>query len=148
MDCMKRCSKCGEVKALDAFHRSKTGTAGRHAYCKECSSGYSRARNPEVYQRNREAVILRSLGWQRQNPERYRQRLKAWQEANRDKVMEAKRKDTKYRVDHLSDGYVAGCLGAPCSRLPKDLIELKREQLSLLRLSRQLKQELEKRNGN
>jgi hypothetical protein len=34
---MKTCSKCKITKTLVEFHRSKTGSQGRNAYCKICS---------------------------------------------------------------------------------------------------------------
>ena len=91
MDGMKRCSKCGEVKALEEFHRSKTGTHGRHAYCRACCKAYSARRNPEKYQAARDGVIRRAVEWQRANPERYRARLRKWQERNRPRLLHAKR---------------------------------------------------------
>lgn len=35
---MKSCTKCGNDKPLDDFHRSKTGVQGRRANCKSCQS--------------------------------------------------------------------------------------------------------------
>lgn len=32
----KKCTKCGEVKALDAYYAQKTGKHGRKAICKKC----------------------------------------------------------------------------------------------------------------
>src|SRR4051812_42621422 len=109
-DC-KRCSKCGETKALESFYRSKTGTHGRHAYCKACGIAYAKARHPTVYAEHRDRVIARAGDWQRENADRYKRRLSAWQDKNRVRLLEAKKLDTKRRVDELSGGYVAGCIG-------------------------------------
>jgi hypothetical protein len=38
---VKRCSMCGEVKPLDAFHRNRVRSDGRQTVCKECKSGYN-----------------------------------------------------------------------------------------------------------
>jgi 5-methylcytosine-specific restriction endonuclease McrA len=40
---LKRCSKCGEVKPLDAFSRDKKGQDGRCAHCKACNAAYRAA---------------------------------------------------------------------------------------------------------
>lgn len=149
---MKKCSRCKESKSLESFHRSKTGTFGRCAYCKECSSSYSRARFPEVYAITREATIARAVAWQKANPDRYRARLTRWQEENRDHLRAAKLANSKRYVDDLYPGYVASCIGMPVSLVPTDLMDAKREQLHLRRLANQLRQEIinqqEKANGN
>ena len=33
---MKKCSKCGEIKAFDNFHKSKITKDCLHAWCKDC----------------------------------------------------------------------------------------------------------------
>lgn len=38
----KECTKCGEKKTLDKFHRQKRGKYGRRADCAMCSSSYGR----------------------------------------------------------------------------------------------------------
>lgn len=40
----KRCTKCGQVKSLDKFHREKRSRDGHKAWCKVCSSASERAR--------------------------------------------------------------------------------------------------------
>lgn len=37
----KKCTKCGEVKPLSAFHRAKRGRGGRQAWCAICACAYS-----------------------------------------------------------------------------------------------------------
>lgn len=51
----KVCTKCGETKPLDDFHKSKTGTFERHAYCKVCLKAWTAARkgDPAVQERSR-----------------------------------------------------------------------------------------------
>jgi hypothetical protein len=56
----------------------------------------------------------------------------------RDLAAKAKRHN-KIAVNTLAPGYVAKCLGLPLSRTPAELLQLKREQLTLCRLARQLK---------
>src|SRR6187549_2678679 len=43
---MKRCSKCGEEKVLDEFHKKLTGSQGRQAYCKACRKETNAISNP------------------------------------------------------------------------------------------------------
>jgi phage gp36-like protein len=149
---MKTCSKCGETKVLDAFYRSKTGVSGRHSYCKACGIAYAKERWPTVYAKNKDQMLARAAEWQRANPDRYKKRLGEWVAKNREHVREAKKQSTKKGVDELIDGYVAGCIGLPLSQIPRNVLEMKREQLSLQRLTKQLKQELtnqlESKNGN
>ena len=38
----KPCTKCGETKPLDDFHRDKTRAGGRKSDCKECVREYER----------------------------------------------------------------------------------------------------------
>lgn len=64
---MKRCSKCGLDLPLDRFYREPKGRDGRRGDCIDCVKAYRQARYPEV----REATIAR---------------VKAWQDANRDRV--------------------------------------------------------------
>lgn len=35
---MKVCTKCGETKPLDAFHKNSSGKDGRLAFCAECKN--------------------------------------------------------------------------------------------------------------
>lgn len=51
----KRCSCCGETKALGEFHRNRHAKDGRAAYCKPCSNAVHRAwrqAHPERHQAN------------------------------------------------------------------------------------------------
>jgi hypothetical protein len=54
MEATRRCAGCGEIKALDAFHRSASGNAGRASRCKVCRNQETReyvARRREVERR-------------------------------------------------------------------------------------------------
>lgn len=77
----KKCGRCGEVKPLDAFHRSKGNRDGRHRRCKLCrsqtyeptESERSRARAKyaeDQAHRARENERVRS--WKAANPEAVR----------------------------------------------------------------------------
>lgn len=109
-------------------------------------------------ERNREKVMAHQRAWRENNRERCRELNRAWRENNREKVLEGKRvyreanrekviaKDRAYnrkKTESLADGYVAKKLRIPVAQAPKDLIELKRQQLQLKRLTDQLIKEIE-----
>lgn len=35
---LKKCARCGELKPLEEFHKSRFGNGGRQAYCKACQA--------------------------------------------------------------------------------------------------------------
>lgn len=43
----KRCSRCGEVKPLDDFHRHRSRRDGRQPFCKACIAARYRQRKDE-----------------------------------------------------------------------------------------------------
>lgn len=47
MDVTKSCSKCGEVKPLDAFSPHARGRLGRRSNCKRCAADYAKAKKRE-----------------------------------------------------------------------------------------------------
>lgn len=81
---VKRCTKCGETKPLDAFHRNKRKPDGLEIYCKPCRKEQAarlyadnkdriNARNRSYYQQNASAVTQRTNAYKRSNPDRVRQ---------------------------------------------------------------------------
>ena len=81
----KTCTKCGETKSLDDFHRNKDGAGGRRPDCKECVREYTR----RYYEENRDKV--------RERKHRYR-------EENRDKIRECQRRYYEENRDILNQG--------------------------------------------
>lgn len=134
---MKTCSKCGESKALECFYRRADGVQGRHGQCKEC-------------------IDAKNRGWAVDNKVKLRalnvDRRASFSEGQRERARIAAQRRAKKRQDELTDSYVSIVLGISPSVCPKELIQAKREQLSLHRLTKELKQEitnqLENRNGN
>lgn len=53
----KKCSKCKEIKILDAFHRNRSMPDGRGYWCKECK------KSPPKPDRDRQATIDRINGY-------------------------------------------------------------------------------------
>lgn len=54
---MRACTKCGEVKPLDAFPPVRRGEPKLHTWCRDCFAAYGR----DYYRRNREAQKARLL---------------------------------------------------------------------------------------
>lgn len=124
-EAMKRCSKCGQVKALDEFHRFVHSKDGRKPHCAICNT---KAAN-QFAAENKAASTEKKMEWYRRQPEDYRKR--------RERAWNAKRGAT------LPDSYVATCVARTAfsaSLVPKDVIEMKREQLSLRRLAEVMQQ--------
>ena len=127
---MKTCTKCGEVKALDAFHQSKPGK--RHPHCAACALAYAaayRKANPEKLKAKAKAI-------RKANLETYRANGAAYRKANPEK----KAAIAARSIAEMRPSYIGVLLGIHVSALTPELIALKREQLEIRRLARQLKQ--------
>jgi len=88
---VKTCTKCGEVKPLDAFGKNVRSKDGHRPDCKPCVRSASRARyaaNPEsaiAYRvAHRAEYAAHSRKWHRENPEYMRR----WAQSNPDKIRE------------------------------------------------------------
>lgn len=63
---MRRCTKCGELKPRNEFYPAKGGRDGLRGDCKPCFA----ARAKRWYRENSVHVIARVKAWQQANPER------------------------------------------------------------------------------
>jgi 5-methylcytosine-specific restriction endonuclease McrA len=108
MEATKRCSKCGEVKALTEFGKCNRTKDGHNTRCKACCNAMQRAQreqNPEKArareQRYRQAHPGRVQEAVRRfriaHPEKKREHNHRYQEKHPDRVREAKR---RYAEDH------------------------------------------------
>lgn len=86
---MKTCTRCGEVKPLDAFSRWVRGKDGRRLECRACSAERKRAWDDA----NRERIAAYCRKYREANRERiaaareHRLSMQAlWREANRDRL--------------------------------------------------------------
>ena len=79
----KRCSKCGEVKGVDEFHKNRSGKDGLGGHCKFCKKAYREA--------NREKALAYARAYQEANREKIATRRKAYREANREKIAALKK---------------------------------------------------------
>lgn len=92
----KRCTKCGEVKALSSFSVSR----GRvYSWCKPCAAkrAADRRRAKPQTEAEKEQARTRARRWYRENRERALANVKAHTAANRDAIRE---RLAKYRKDN------------------------------------------------
>jgi 5-methylcytosine-specific restriction endonuclease McrA len=104
------------VKPLEDFHKSKTGSCGRHGYCKPCVKLYELENRPKNRARRkeygREYHRLRGYkytdaqrAWHRDNYQKNKARLqarnKAWAKANPDKIRRLSLEGTNRRNARL-----------------------------------------------
>ncbi len=94
---MKRCKRCGEIKPLTDFYREKACRDGHRPECKACNLAARKAKYQE-------------------DPAREIARVKAWQQRNRDRVVEYQR---RYRAEHR-DQFRAGHLQRKFGMTPED----------------------------
>jgi len=83
MPSTKRCTKCGETKSLDEFHRDRSKPLGRRSHCRSCLSEY--------YAANRDRFRERNRAWYAANRERKREYAREYYAANRDRLLEYSR---------------------------------------------------------
>ena len=91
----KTCTKCGETKSLDDFHRDKRRPDGRKSDCKECVREYKH----RYYEENRDKVRQRKHRYYEENRDKVLECKRRYHEENRDKVLEYKRRYHKENRD-------------------------------------------------
>lgn len=127
----KRCSKCGEVKAISEFGNNKRYNDGLQVYCKTCYRLISK--------QHRESNVEKFIVRRKEERIKYKAKINAsrkkWRETNKNKEKSYKHKS----IDKLSTSYVVGLIGIGVKNTPDFLIELKREQLKHKRLIKELK---------
>jgi 5-methylcytosine-specific restriction endonuclease McrA len=90
---MKTCSKCGQEKMDDQFHKRSDRPNGLQSACIECRKK-NRQENHEKYSatsrayylENRDAILKRSAEWLEKNKDRKRETTKAWSAANKERI--------------------------------------------------------------
>ncbi len=150
---MKTCSKCDENKPESEFSKHKRHTNGFRSICKSCANEATKAwqkANPEKvrkankarYAANSEKARAASRARYAANPEKARAAVEACRKANPEKEKAAYRRlGRKYRKE-LRPSYIAQSLKMKLKEVTPHLLALKQEQLSILRLSKQLKKAL------
>ena len=132
---MKKCTRCGETKFLDGFHRDKSNKDGLYTYCKVCacakaaawrdadpvrhseSQRRSRQKNPRVY---RNKILRRTFGITLEEYEAIEQAQGGVCAICRNPETEIHPQSKKLRhlaVDHDHDtGQIRGLLCNSCNR--------------------------------
>lgn len=111
----KRCSKCGETKAVGEFSRQRSKKDGRQSRCKACN----RAELKAWERANPERVAEKSKRYREANPERSRESTRRWKERNPKKVAAQQKRyreqhPGKHRARHMLKNAVrAGRLSKP-----------------------------------
>ena len=85
---MKKCSKCGEIKALSEFNKHNEGAGGLRPDCKECQRIYRK----KYRAANREKLKLSDRAYALANPEKVNEIKRRWATNNPDKIKETGRK--------------------------------------------------------
>lgn len=89
----KKCTKCGDVKPLDAFLKSKISKDGKRPQCKECDKNY-RNKNKE---RRRKYI--------EKNKDHIKNQRKEYYDNNKDNLNKKKRKYYKENKDKMKKYY-------------------------------------------
>ena len=101
---VKTCTKCGETKPLEEFHKHKGRSDGRATQCKACNLEQQR----KYRERNREKLRDLNRNYYQRNRETLLERSKAYYEVNRDRIAEQKRdyyQDNKPRIREQQKEY-------------------------------------------
>lgn len=95
----KKCTKCGEVKALDAFSAHKQGSHGRRPCCKGCERNYRQknkeriaAQKRKYYEKNKEAASVKGRNYRQENKERVAEYMRKYYMKNKESLAEYARK--------------------------------------------------------
>ena len=105
----KTCTKCGETKSLDGFHRNKGGVDGRHSRCKECR----RERKRRYYEENRDKVLESQCSYREENRDKTLDYQRRYYEENRDIIDQGKK--SRYAQYTRTSSLLASRKGAPYS---------------------------------
>lgn len=129
---MKLCSKCGEEKPLDDFHRNAKLRDGRQTYCKVCIVEYKRKWRDDNRDHVRATNRVQAKAYRENNPEKvrawkradyeraaeaYKERTRRWNDANRERRRSQQRayKESLAGADHVAVAEYAAILrGDPC----------------------------------
>lgn len=87
MEAEKRCTKCGETKPLDEFHKDRSQPDGRCPRCKVCKKRAAR----KYFRANQEERVKYGREYKAKNPEKIRACTKKYYEANREKILRGAR---------------------------------------------------------
>lgn len=128
----KKCSKCGEVKAVEEFRVSRARKCGRDFWCKRCRNEKQRAYRAK----NRDKVNENHRRWLADNPGKATEYHRRDRERNPDSIkrrakagLEAKRNASRQARVDISDSYIRQIWGIEDKEGQESLVEAKRQQL-------------------
>jgi hypothetical protein len=134
---MKMCKKCGECKPLDQFYRHESGRDGYRNHCKTCVCS-----RVSLYAKGNPRVLEAKRAYRTSKPEQIKALMRAAYLRRKQDYKDASRKWQAKNRAALGDAYLRAILAATTgvSRLSvsHELVELKREQLTLHRLAKEL----------
>ena len=146
---MKTCSKCKAEKPLTEFHKDKSERCGFKYMCKVCTI----SRSADYYKKNCVKVKGKTRAFWAANRSialargRESKKARAIVLASNPLLVEAERirerEAFKRDCESLSDGYIKTAIrqntGIPTSSITKELIEVKRLHLQIIRKLKELK---------
>lgn len=99
----KQCTKCGEVKALDAYYADKRRKYGKQSACKSCAANgnlnYRRSNRERIktqktayYDKNRDRITEIARNYWRNNSEDCKKRRRRWGSENPEAIRSYTRK--------------------------------------------------------
>lgn len=83
---MKKCTKCGEVKPLEDYHKLKAAKDGRRTYCKNCAIQDARCWNLK----NNKKVVKQAQEYRKLNLEKTRENSRNYYKRNKQARIEYK----------------------------------------------------------
>jgi hypothetical protein len=157
----KACTRCGEVKPLAEYAADKRASTGTQSVCKKCQADIRRGRRDKDREaqkrwreKNAEYVCAKRKEYDQKTKPKRRQKERAryWKDPDKarkkaeeyrtdkyEDVMRRNREHLKEDRENLGPVYVAKVLGMRRKEVPPQLLEMKKEQLTLRRLARQLR---------
>ena len=101
---MKRCKVCKEAKLATDFYGAAGTRDGYRLECKACNLAARAAK----YRDDPRPAIKRATKWQRENPERYRAKLREYAETGKKKISDRKSHlKRKYGLTLAAAAYLA-----------------------------------------
>lgn len=139
------CKKCSYIRHKKYRLKNKEKIREYH---KEYNKKYYLKNKEKIKEREKKYCLKNKEKIKEKNKERYLKNIEAYKESrskNKEKRKEylLKNKDKftkvnkKYR-DSLCDAYIAGLLHIPVKECPTELIELKRAQIKLIRITKEV----------
>lgn len=95
---MKTCTKCNQEKSFELFSKNCKTKDGYQHHCKQCKLEYQRnnpnrkAVSAKYRNANKEICNARSVASQAKKRDHYNAKMKAWSDANRERLLARRRK--------------------------------------------------------